>query len=254
MRRLPAKATDKVLFLGATVSLAGNTYGVPSEEFWAALVGTRPWFPILMLVLVGVFGALTPFEAWSERSRASQNVTIRRQTLTSFGHILRVVTDSAEEINIRDVGLHVWRKRRTLSAPLRGQLIRVATYRLGTTPVNRGFAPTKGVGVVGLCWKCDSEIGRDVEELSRKLTTREEFEAYAAENVEEVMNLDWETFQRVSHRGAVLATPIRNGRNKFVGCLSLDASHGYHTLNKDEIREEMNSLCVVLGQDGFEHV
>jgi hypothetical protein len=69
-----------------------------------------------------------------------------------------------------------------------------------------------------------------------------------------VMGFSWEEFKRLSHRGAVFASPIRNGRSRFVGCISFDASRGYDSLNTSRMWHELNSLCIVLGQDGFENV
>ena len=67
-----------------------------------------------------------------------------------------------------------------------------------------------------------------------------------------VMNLPWSEFKKVRHRGAVFASPIRNGRNSFIGCISFDASHGFAELDSDELRQHLSLLCVVLGQAGIE--
>lgn len=196
---------------------------------------------------------LTPVESLSARSRIERNVTIRRQILNSFGRLLALGNKVAPPIGINDLGLHIWRKRRSFRYPLRGVLTRVATYRVGTNPVNRPFSPPKGVGVVGLCWKLDQEVGVDVEQLASTVTTEQAYTQHIQEHgADSVMNLSWEEFNRVKHRGAVFACPIRNGRNKFVGCLSVDASHGFVTLDNQELKEQMSLLCIVIGQAGFE--
>jgi len=68
------------------------------------------------------------------------------------------------------------------------------------------------------------------------------------------MNLAWPDFLRVRHRGAVFASPVRDGRGEFVGCVSVDTSRGFTALHCDELWHELNSLCVLLGNDGLEQV
>jgi hypothetical protein len=50
----------------------------------------------------------------------------------------------------------------------------------------------------------------------------------------------------------VFANPIRNGRNSFIGCISVDASHGFDTLDCQELKEQMTLLSLVVGQAGIE--
>jgi hypothetical protein len=115
--------------------------------------------------------------------------------------------------------------------------------------------PTRGVGVVGLCWKYDREFGVNVESLARLLPDEPQFNDYRQrKGTDSVMGFSWNEFERFSHRGAVFASPVRNGRSAFVGCISFDAAHGYDELNCHRMWHELNSLCVVLGQDGFQNV
>lgn len=158
-------------------------------------------------------------------------------------------------IGVNDLSLHIWRRKRTLRHPRNGELLRVATYRLGSTPLTRSFHPTKGVGVVGLCWKYDKEVGVDVSALSGDLTDMASFQEYRDVHGDDaVMGLTWEEFCRVNHRGAVFATPIRNSRSKFVGCVSLDAARGYAELNNDRLWHQLNSLSLLIGREGFHDV
>src|SRR6266568_1574768 len=70
MKRNRARATDRLVVLAATVCLAGNAYGVPSATFWTAIKRGHPYVPVIILVVVGTFGALGPFEGWSNRTSA----------------------------------------------------------------------------------------------------------------------------------------------------------------------------------------
>lgn len=256
MRLATARAIDRSVILLATVCLAANSYNVPSREFWEASIdGARSYVLLGLLLVVGLFGAFTPTEALSGRARENRNVAIRRQILNSFGRLLEAGETVTPPLDMGDLGLHVWRRRRSLRHPLKGILARVSTYRLGTSPVNRPFTPTRGQGVVGLCWKLDQDIGVDVESLARGISNPKDYADHVrTHGGDSVMNLSWDDFQRVKHRGAVLASPIRNGRNRFVGCLSVDASHGFNVLNSQEVKSQMSLLCVVISQVGFESV
>jgi hypothetical protein len=255
MRLRTARALDKSVVLVATLCLAANSYHIPSAVFWQNLFSGRRYLLLFLLAVVGIFGALTPFEMLTARARADTALTVRRQVHHSFGQLLTFGGSVSPPLQLSDLGLHVWRRRRTVRHPLQGVLARVATYRLGTTPLTRSFTPPKGVGVVGLCWKHNQEVGFDVARLASQLATKEEFDRYVeAHDGDEVMNFDRTQFNRVKHRGAVFATPVRNGRNRFVGCVSVDASRGYEELNHHELWSEMNLVAIVVSQMGFENV
>ncbi|MFI6391778.1 hypothetical protein ACIBHY_38485 [Nonomuraea sp. NPDC050547] len=93
-----------------------------------------------------------------------------------------------------------------------------------------------------------------MEELVRNLTDKAAFEAFKrTAGVDAVMGFTWEEFQRYSHRGAVFSSPVRNAHAKFMGCVSIDVSHGYHDMDAQRVWHVLNSLGFVLGQDGFEN-
>jgi hypothetical protein len=251
--RTTARALDKALLLAATLCLAGNAYHVPSRAFWDALLKDRFYLLLVFLAVVGVFGALTPFESWHARSLADRNVTTRRRVMSCFGRMLEISEGVSPPLPLGDLGLHVWKRVRTLRHPVHGVLRRVATYRMATSPLNRAFTPTRGVGAVGLCWSKDHEYQFDVGPLVERLRDEETFDRYAAEHGgEAVMNLSWVEFEKVKHRTALFATPVRNGRNKFVGCISVDASRGFEVLHCRELIEEMSNLGLAIGREEFE--
>ena len=107
---------------------------------------------------------------------------------------------------------------------------------------------------MGLCWKLNQDIGVDVEQLANQLKDESTYEDYQQRHGgDKVMNLSWAEFNRVKHRGAVFASPIRNGRNRFIGCISVDASRGFETLDTLDLKEQISLLCVVVGEAGFEN-
>jgi hypothetical protein len=172
-----------------------------------------------------------------------------------YGEILKIGMQADPPVPINDLGLHVWRRRRTLRHPISGTLHRVATYRLGTTPATRPFSPPLGVGVVGLCWRDNREVGVDVEKLANQLRDEATFNAYKLANgPDSVMGLSWREFSDIRHRGAVFASPIRDGSHRFIGCVSVDASRGYEALDNAGLWHAMNALCAVLGQDELRNV
>lgn len=254
MRLSAARAIDRGVILAATVTLACKQYGFPSDHTWTNLDKKYSYALIGLLVIAGLFGVATPFESLSQRSRIERRVVMRRQILTAFGRLLEICEAISPPNSASDLGLHFWQKRRTLQHPFQGELTRVATYRLGAAPATRKLRPTRGVGVVGLCWEYDQETSVNVEMLTRDLPDKDAFEAFQVrEGTDAVMGFTWEEFQRYRHRGAVFASPVRNARSKFVGCVSFDVSRGYDDLDVQRVWHVLNALSVVLGQDGFEN-
>lgn len=252
VKRASARAIDKIIVLSATVCLAAESYRLPSGQFWDQVRSRHPYVPIVLLFVVGFF-ALSPFESWSTRALADRSVTMRRQILSVFGKLLEISSDISPPLETGDLALHIWQKKRTLRNPFSGVLKRVATYRMSTHPNNRTFSPVKGVGVVGLCWLHNQEVDRNVSDLAAKVTNEAQYNAHiGVHGLDSVMGLKWLDFERVKHRGAVLATPIRNGRGRFVGCISVDASRGYAVLMKRELMEEITNLALAVGREDFE--
>jgi hypothetical protein len=255
MKLRTARFLDKGILLVATLLLAGRQYSIPSGSFWNQGLMAHKYVPLMLIVTAGVFGTLTPIETLSRRSRSERGVTLRRVILATFGQLLELGRSVQPPLDVSDLGLHIWQKKRTLRRPITGELSRLSTYRLGSVPATRHIRPTKGVGVVGLCWQKDQEIGFNVAELAAQLSGRQEFDRYASDNGRDaVMGFSWEDFQRLSHRGAVFASPIRNGGSRFVGCISFDAERGYGELVSNRLWHQLNSLCMILGQEGFEFV
>jgi hypothetical protein len=253
MKQVTAMVLDRSGLLLATLGLAGKTYDVPSKQFWDSLVHGRGYVPLVLLGLAGVFGALTPFETYHKRSVLDRNVNIRRRILAGFGRMLEISSNIEPSLETGDLAMHVWRRKRTLRHPLGGVLARVSTYRMSTHPLNRPFTPRKGVGVVGMCWQFNKEMFFDAGPLVVALKSEEEFDEHVRQHgTASVMNLEWKDFREFAHRAALLATPIRNGRSRFIGCISVDASRGFDVLHCRALIEEMTELGLAIGQENFE--
>lgn len=244
---------DKTFVLAGTLCLAGNQYKVPSVEFWQFIIQDRGYLVVIFLGIVGLFGAFAPFSSLAALTQVDKSVISQTQMLSNFGKLIELGRKLNPTLKMSDLGLHVWRVRRSLKHPIKGSLVRVSTYRLGTTPGLRSFRPAIGEGVVGLCWRFDREYSVDVEKLSDYLENEIQFREHREANgSDSVMNLSWRQFEEVRHRGAVFASPVRNGRNKFVGCVSVDASRGFTSLDTDEPWSELNSVCLRIRQVGFD--
>lgn len=253
MKRTTARAADKIALSVATLCLAANAYGVPSQISWNSVRHDHPYLLLLLILLVGFFGAFSPFEGWSTRSLADRSVTMKQRILSSFGKILEIAGAVVPPLETGDLALHIWQKKRVLRHPLAGVLVRVASYRMGTYPINRPFAPVRGVGVVGMCWAKNHDVAFDVAPLCERLRDEISFVEYVRERgPESVMNLRWSEFESFRHRTAIFASPIRNGRNRFIGCLSVDASGGFAVLDCRQLKEEIANLALAVGREEFE--
>ncbi|WP_329382653.1 hypothetical protein [Streptomyces sp. NBC_01716] len=253
MKTITAKIADRSILLGATLGLAARQYDVPNKPFWSETAQERPYILLALICTVGLFGAFTPFQEHANRQRAERRSVVRQQVLQHFGKLLVIAGTARPPVETADLGLHIWLIRRSLRHPWRGYLRRVATYRLGSTPTTRSFAPIRGVGVVGLCWKRNGEVSYDVQKMAGQLTNQQEFETRRdTAGPDAVMGFSWAGFQRVSHRGAVFASPIRNRNGDFIGCISVDARHGHDAMNVDGFWHEVNSLCSRLDHEDFE--
>jgi hypothetical protein len=255
MQQPTAKLIDRFALLGGTLCLVARQYDVPSRTFWVDLLEDRGYLVVVLIAFIGVFGTLTPFEVIAEKKLIERRTATRHQILLHFGRMLEIARRATPPIPLGDLGLHIWRIRRSLRHPLRGQLVRVATYRLGSTPATRSFSPPIGVGVVGLSWKRNEEVSVDVARLATDLPDEATYLAYRdASGADSVMGLSWSEFVRVRHRGAVFASPVRNGSGIFIGCVSMDAGSGYDSLNNDDLWQEVNRLCGLIGERGFQYV
>jgi hypothetical protein len=178
---------------------------------------------------------------------------MKRQILSTFGNLLEISSAIDPPLETGDLALHIWKRQRTFIHPISGVLKRTVTYRMSTQPNNRNFTPTKGVGVVGLCWQHNHEVSWDVTELVAELTDEAAHATYVrVHGRDSVMGLSWREFELVKHRTAVFATPIPNGRGHFVGCVSVDASRGFDVLKRRRLIAEMGDLALAVGREGFE--
>lgn len=242
LRERTGKIIDKSVVLVGSLALLANQSKTPA--WWSAYLGEHVWLQYALLIIVSV-AAVTPAESFAARSGAKVRPKLQRQLLIGLGDFISLAVNVVRPpVESQDVGLHTWMVKRTWKHPFRGVLIRTGTYRIGGSVLTVGnFAPTKGKGVVGLCWKNNREHHCNVEDLATKLTTPAAFEKYRQQyGGDAVMNFSWDDFQEVKHRGAVFAAPVRSGV-RFVGCVSVDCRYGYDALVRAGIVELLNTFA-----------
>src|SRR5215475_6835375 len=137
MKLRTARVLDKGLLLIATLLLLSWEYSIPSHSFWHHGTAGNKYIPLILLLTAALFGALTPFEAFSRRYRTERGVTLRRVILETLGQLLEIAKSVQPPLDISDLALHVWQKKRTLRRPIVGELRRLTTYRLGSSPATR---------------------------------------------------------------------------------------------------------------------
>jgi hypothetical protein len=246
---------DKIIVLAAAVALGAIANGYPSATFAANVRERHAWAILLLLATSGVFTAICPVETLATKSAVKERIAHQHQILSALGRMLETTKTVNPPLETSDLGLHLWRRKRSFRYPVSGRLERVATYRLGGSPIIRDFRPAKGVGVVGLCWKENRPVGVDVASLSSKLKDEASFESHKrALGADAVMGMTWKQFQDVAHRGAVFASPVRDGRRRFIGCVSADARHGYRPLIENGLQREVDNLASSFSKATFRAV
>ena len=253
MRVTTASRIDKTVAFSAVVVLAANQQGFPSASLWTDVDAKAGWVVPGLLLIAGIF-SLSPFTARAESLLTGRRTALQRDIFIMLGRILTEARSVLPTYDHTDVGLHTWRVKRRRFMPWQTRLVRVGTYRLGGGVQLRDFTPEKGKGVVGLCWKANTEVAVDVEALASELPDRESFRLAGIRDPDHVMGLDWEAFQVVRHRGSVFAAPIRTGRGTFRGCVSLDFSSGHSLLAASSIPGTLNELSLELSGHDFDEM
>jgi hypothetical protein len=248
----PGQRVDKIVALAAAVALGAIANSYPSAAFAANVRDHHAWAILLLLATSGVFTAIGPIETLTTKSAGKERIAYQHQILSALGRMLDITKTVNPPLETADLGLHLWRRKRSFRYPVSGRLERVATYRLGGSPVTLNFRPAKGVGVVGLCWKENRPVGVDVTSLSSRFNDEASFESHRrAVGTDAVMGMTWKQFQDVAHRGAVFASPVRDGQRRFIGCVSADARHGYHPLVENGLQRELDGLASSFNKSTF---
>ena len=155
-------------------------------------------------------------------------------------------------IDVRELGLAVYRVRRQRLPPWRRILARVHRERAARRPATSGVVWRPGMGVIGQCVAVGTDVGQDVGADSRPwLEVGPEQWAEVPEHVR--AGLTYEEFTRVRGKyHVVLATPVivdAGTNSRVIGCVALDGPEGsYDLLWTGEVRWVLADTAVTLRQ------
>jgi hypothetical protein len=136
------------------------------------------------------------------------------------------------------IGVHVWTIRGPFGFRHLERRAQFVLKRRRASPVTW----RKGKGAMGICWKRNSAVVADVEELEGRCPAKAEFCALPRDGR---WGLTWEEFRETRHYRAILSIPLRGGPQgapRLRGVLSVDAQTDGHA-------QELRLLCEdVLGR------
>jgi hypothetical protein len=234
--------------------------------FWGyPPVAHAAWLPLAMTTVAAFFGAFQPVSTVRERRQKPTRNVWDRHLLYTLGELIERCQQIADKsrtggsstkpaltFELGDLGLHVWKVTWHLRSewPFFGrELERVRTVRLGALPALRQISFYKGKGVVGNCWRMNDEVIVDNE--TRYNNVQSETDWLALDPIERD-GFSYQEFVRVRDRGVILASPVRNDQQRFIGCVSLDVKTGAAFVHDKVVRAKIQQLCIGLGGSYFE--
>lgn len=233
--RLAAKVLAAAVGAGATMTLLSVGMGLwtPHESVRTGLV-----------IAVGVVAFTSSVYAATEEYRGHMAAAVRERV----AFVLRALAfdlQDATGLDVRDLSLGVYLRRRAIWVPWRERLVRIHRERATSRPVTSGVRWSPGKGVVGRCVAEGQDIGVDLTELDASISEVSR-EKWATIDPELRLGLSWKEYQRVRGKyGVVLASPIIDDTGspaRVVGCVSLDAPAGTRDrVTRDDIRERVAS-------------
>lgn len=235
--------------------------------FWAyPPIGHLTWLPLALTTTAAFFGVFQPIASHRYQKKRPIREAWDRHLLHALGDLIvrcqqignptktgsRASRLTARAFNFGDLGLHVWKVvwRIKREWPFIGQeLERVRTVRLGSLPALRQISFVKGKGIVGKCWVLNDEVVSDNESRYRDIFSEGDWLKLEASERD---GFSYQEFVRVKDRGAILASPIRNHKRQFIGCVSVDVKTGIQFLEDEFVRGRVQQLCIGLGGSYFE--
>jgi hypothetical protein len=263
-RRLPEwiDAIAVIVFSAVLATRQGSQF----KWFWAyPPVAHAAWIPLSLTTVAAFFGAFQPASSFRERRTRPSKQVWDRHLLYALGDLIARCQWLAEESKVAaakgslpltfdfgDLGLHVWKVawHRRGEWPFYGrELERIRTVRLGSLPALRQISFYKGKGVVGRCWQLNDEVIVDNDSRYGNVRSEEDWLRLPATERD---SFSYQEFIRVRDRGAILASPIRDQRQKFIGCVSVDLRSGIIFLQDKIVRGKVQQLCIGLEGSFFE--
>ena len=257
--------TDAIVVLVCSGLVAAHQ-GHQLGWFWSyPPVRRSAWLPVTLTVIAALFGTFQPTTARRESRKQPVRAVWDRHLLHTLGDVLgrcqqltreRTLSGgssgSSAEFRWPDLALHVWRVTWVLQGRppfLVHELLRIRTVRLGSLPALRPVRFYRGKGVVGTSWLQNDEVIDDNYSRYRQIASEAEWNSLSYQRRD---GLNYREFLLVRDRGAILASPIRDSKGRFIGCVSVDMRRGARLLHDEIIRSEIQQLCIGLGGTLFE--
>lgn len=223
-----------------TLTLAARAIQLPAAEFWKDRPGTI--VALVALAAVGVGALNANFEAVrsSLRERREEMELALRPPLVA---LFRSLMDELGSEHYVDVAVHCFLLRRKLRPEFpwfQKELVRVGGFQLKTSP-RSAVRWTKGKGLIGECWASNKDAGANLEEEWA------EYREYTAIQWDRLpprtrYAMSFPEYDRTRAYAAIVATPIQNGKEAFVGCISVDSTGPSYELLWST-REKMQSAA-----------
>jgi hypothetical protein len=223
------------------------------------------WLPIGLTISAAFFGTFQPFRVHRENQKQPARAVWDRHLLHTLGNVLlrcqqltneKITTPKSRskvvEFYWPDLALHVWRVTWVVQPRppfLVHELLRIRTVRLGSLPALRPVRFYKGKGVVGTSWLRNDEVIVDNESRYGQIDSEDEWNRL---NHQQRDGLSYQEFTLVRDRSAILASPIRDSKGGFIGCVSVDIRQGADLLRDEVLRNQIQQLCIGLGGAYFE--
>ena len=212
----------------ATVIVLLRGGELPSKPFWAR---NAALFVVAALVLgVAAFSDVVA----SVRRERGLALELEVLDVLKAAHI-RII--EATGLDWKEVGLHAFLVGRTLRRPWEPVLVRVARWRLRSTPPSTGIRWTPGKGVIGACWEQRADVAANLTEAWGDDPDGMTEAEWSQLPHELRYGLSYDEYNRVRSYGAIVASPILLD-GAFEGCVSADApGDSFEALRTDAVRE-----------------
>jgi hypothetical protein len=185
---------------------------------------------------VGGVAILQAVRGGVHRYRLDRSSAFERTASQALGQAFRELV-RLDGLTIDNVGISAWIVQRRVRKPWQKYLTRVGRLRLTSAPLPSRVVWTRGKGIIGRCWERENIVAQETKDLWEPhwTCTRAEWKGLNNRVKLRLKHKEWHHI-RGKYRGAV-AVPIVDDRNRFVGCISIDARDGaeWQALNRQEV-------------------
>ena len=240
------RLTSKI-FVAALTALTAAGLGLIQAGLWQPSRGQRA--TLVATAALVAFVTTTGAAVGEWRSRRAE---AKRDDLALVLAGAAWAVHDLTGIDVRELGLAVYRVRRQRLPPFGRILARVHRERAARRPTTSGIVWRPGMGVIGQCVAVGADVGQDVGADSRPwLDVGPEQWPEVPEHVR--AGLTYEEFAHVRGKyHVVLATPVivdAGASSRVVGCVALDGPEGsYDLLWTGEVRWVLADTAITLRQ------